>query len=152
MKHDTDLSLEPESEPLVEPEHGCGRQDETITYDEDGALTLALAMLRKPSADDPVVPCPVSGLNGSWFIHISPQGQHSQKTIRGAMRIEVAQPKIRISGDIYVDDGTGANHANPLDPMTPEPLIIGKNWYPQFGHDQYAWYFRSLGVTYTHGC
>jgi hypothetical protein len=151
MKQDTDLFLVPESETLVGPEHGCGRQDETITYDEDGALTLALAVLRKPAADDPVVPCPVSGLNGSWFIHISPQGQHSQKTIRGVMRIEVAQPKIRISGDIYVDDGTGASHGNPLDPMTPEPLIIGKNWYPQFEHDQYAWYFRSLGVTYTHG-
>jgi pimeloyl-ACP methyl ester carboxylesterase len=67
------------------------------------------------------------------------------------MRIEVASPRIRVSGDIYVDDGTHGTPAKPLQPLTDAPLIIKKNWYPQLDMEEYAWYFRSLGVQYKHG-
>jgi hypothetical protein len=149
MKLDVDSELD--SEPLLGPEGACGHRDEAMLYDEDGSLTLALAALDKRAGDTPSTPCPVGRLNGSWFIHITPQDTHTTTVIRGAMRIEVAAPRIRISGDIYVANSSLSPEVVPLAPITPSPLIIKRNWYPQFDHKQYAWYFRSLGVQYQAG-
>jgi hypothetical protein len=67
------------------------------------------------------------------------------------MRIEVAPPKLRISGDIYATKPTAAVPVEILRPITENPLLFGKNWYPQLPTDQYSWHFRSLGVTYNDG-
>src|SRR5262245_4612274 len=150
MKQESDRQPELDSEPLLGPEGSC-EHHEAIFYDEDGSMTLALAALKGPASDAPVTACPVNRLNGSWFIHITPQGTHSTSIVRGAMRIEVASPRIRISGDIYVANPTVSPHVVPLEPITASPLIIGKNWYPQFDHKEYAWYFRSVGVQYQSG-
>jgi hypothetical protein len=67
------------------------------------------------------------------------------------MRIEVAPPRLRISGDIYVTSPMAAGPVEILRPITEKPLLFGKNWYPQLPISQYSWYFRSLGVTYKDG-
>jgi hypothetical protein len=151
MKHEQDAPPDLESEPLLGGEDACRGQDHSMTYDEDGSLAIALASLETAPADSSASPCPPRRLNGSWFLHIVPQGVHPNQAIRGAMRIEVAAPKIRISGDVYVDDGSGSPAATPLEAITAAPLIIKKNWYPQFDLDQYSWYFRSRGVQYKNG-
>jgi len=153
MKQESTGQPELDSEPLLGLGGSCGQQHEdAIFYDEDGSMTLALAAMNgRAAADTPVAACPVKQLNGSWFIHITPQGVHPTNAIRGAMRIEVASPKLRISGDIYVANPAVSPHIVPLEPITASPLIIGKNWYPQFDHKEYAWYFRSVGVQYQAG-
>ncbi|HEY0459469.1 MAG TPA: hypothetical protein VGC97_10060 [Pyrinomonadaceae bacterium] len=136
----------------------------SMEYDEDGSLALARSLnalhSSGESADSSSInvptlankPCKVGVLNGSWYLQLRPQGAHSLMEIRGPMRIEVASPKLRISGDIYVKKPAPINGAiEILRPITEKPLIIGKNWYPQFTIEQYSWYFRSLGVTYQNG-
>lgn len=137
----------------------CGRagQNSFMEYDEDGSLALAraLAAIATDTAapqDVAKKPCPVGTLNGSWYLQLTPTGPHTLMEIRGPMRIEVASPKLRISGDIYVRKPISTS--GPIEigkPITERPFLFGKNWYPQFPIDQYAWYFRSLGVTYNNG-
>ena len=73
-----------------------------LLYDEDGSLTLARARRRADAARDEGPACPVKTLNGSWYLHFVPDGPHVVQLIRGPMRIEVARPRLRISGDVYV--------------------------------------------------
>jgi len=134
-----------------------------MEYDEDGSLALARALggggsagagaaADASSCDVAKKPCAVGLLNGSWYLQLTPKGPHTLMEIRGPMRIEVAPPKLRISGDIYVRKPVGTSGAvEILRPITERPLLFGKNWYPQLPIDQYAWYFRSLGVTYNAG-
>lgn len=139
----------------------CGNEAGSfLEYDEDGSLALARALTGAPSTADTTTPlcdgssqpCDVSALNGSWFLQLTQTGPHTLMAIRGPMRIEVAPPKLRISGDIYVF--RPINVATPIEiskPITENPMLFGKNWYPQFRIDEYSWYFRSLGVTYNQG-
>ena len=124
-----------------------------MEYDEDGSLAMARALAAIATDTAPLdvakKPCPVGTLNGSWYLQLTPTGPHTLMEIRGPMRIEVASPKLRISGDIYVRKPTSVTGTIEIGkPITDHPFLFGKNWYPQFPIDQYAWYFRSLGVTY----
>lgn len=150
---------------------GCdGCSDEFfMEYDEDGTLALARALgggqaqfadadadtaiaRRAPSADIAKKPCKVGALNGSWYIQLTPKGPHMLTEIRGPMRIEVAPPKLRVSGDIYINTPmAGTGPVEILKPITNKPLLFGRNWYPQLPIKQYGWYFRSVGVTYDAG-
>lgn len=142
---------------------GCDGCSESyyMEFDEDGSLALARALSGGGRAAAPVPtgaadvvnkPCNVGVLNGSWYLQLTPKGPHALTEIRGPMRIEVAPPKLRISGDVYVrKPGPGDGPVEILRPITEQPLLFGKNWYPQFSIEQYSWYFRSLGVTYQSG-
>jgi hypothetical protein len=147
-------------------EGGCGGGSDAyfMEFDEDGSLALARALTlqgafgrdtSQPStaaADATNAPCKVSVLDGSWYLQLTPKGPHVLTEICGPMRIEVAPPKLRVSGDIYVRKPTAdGSPIEILRPITERPLLFGKNWYPQFPLDQYSWYFRSLGVTYQAG-
>ena len=136
---------------------GLAGENSFMEYDEDGSLALARALRAIEtdgiaSHDVAKKPCPVGALNGSWYLQLTPTGPHTLMEIRGPMRIEVASPKLRISGDIYVRNPTPINGSIEIGkPITEQPFLFGKNWYPQFPIDQYAWYFRSVGVTYKTG-
>ncbi|MDQ3814016.1 MAG: hypothetical protein M3347_08695, partial [Armatimonadota bacterium] len=138
--------------------------DDDLEYDEDGTLALARSFLemvrpqattraRVPSITLPTRRCSAKTLNGSWYVQFVPQGPHLLRQIRGPMRIEVASPRLRISGDIYVRKllPPVLQPVAVLDPITPNPLIIKRNWYPQLPFNEYSWYFRSTGVTYIAG-
>lgn len=137
----------------------CGRGSDGsfMEYDEDGSVALARALAAiatdtTTSLDVAKKPCAVGALNGSWYLQLTPIGPHTLMEIRGPMRIEVASPKLRISGDIYVRQPTSTTGTIEIGkPITDRPFLFGKRWYPQFPIDQYAWYFRSLGVTYQKG-
>ncbi len=136
---------------------GLAGENSFMEYDEDGSLALAralgaIAADTTASHDVAKKPCAVGTLNGSWYLQLTPTGPHTLMEIRGPMRIEVAAPKLRISGDIYVRKPISVS--GPIEigkPITDRPFLFGKNWYPQFPINQYAWYFRSLGVTYQKG-
>jgi hypothetical protein len=121
-----------------------------LLYDEDGSLVLARARddQRDAAADAPAMPARL--LDGSWYLHFVPEGPHTAQAIRGPMRIEVARPRLRISGDIYVAR-TGPGSTELLNPFVESAALFGKNWYPQLPLKQYAWYFRSVGVEYSGG-
>lgn len=136
-----------------------------LLYDESGAFTALQKMMSDVIAPSPVlanatvedsVPAlPLADLNGSWYLQLTPvepQDPNTWVEIRGPLRIEVAPPRMRVSGDIYVDQtppSAGAV-ANPS-PVPPSPQVIGQNWYPQLPFDQYAWYLRSRMVSYVDG-
>ncbi|MGB9367696.1 MAG: hypothetical protein WCE79_16960 [Xanthobacteraceae bacterium] len=136
---------------------GCS-DDYFMEHDEDGSLALARSLMPGGSParggvardDTTARPCKVGVLNGSWFLQLTPKGPHTHTEIRGPMRIEVAAPKLRISGDIYIRK-PAAVPVEILRPITETPLFFGKNWYPQLPIDQYSWYFRSVGVNYNAG-
>lgn len=140
---------------------GCS-DDYFLEHDEDGSLALSRSLAgvgagtaaRGAAADGAPdtakKPCKVGVLNGSWFLQLTPKGPHTHTEIRGPMRIEVASPKLRISGDIYIRKPS-AGPIEILRPITETPMFFGKNWYPQLPTDQYSWYFRSVGVTYNVG-
>jgi hypothetical protein len=92
----------------------------------------------------------VKTLNGSWYLHFVPEGPHVVQFIRGPMRIEVARPRLRISGDVYVGK-PGAAESELLRPFIQSSELFGRNWYPQLPLAQYSWYFRSVGVEYSNG-
>lgn len=144
---------------------GTGARIDAMQYDEDGSLALARALGRMtgrmtsnlranalPTADTPASGFNVNDLDGSWFLQLTPHGPHTYVQVRGPMRIEVAQPKFRISGDIYVRkpvaDGTPIEI---LRPITERPLLFGSNWYPHLPMADYSWYFRSVGVAFEAG-
>lgn len=147
--------------PLIDGTACGGCSDSySMEYDEDGSLALARALVRSSSAAADTLPASagtplplkVGVLNGSWYIHLTPQGPHSLVEIRGPMRIEVASPKLRISGDIYVRVPTmSGTPFEVLRPITERPMFFQKNWYPQLSSKEYSWYFRSVGVNYNAG-
>lgn len=140
---------------------GTGAKIDSMEYDEDGSLVLARALRRIGGdrnagallkRDAPVAAFNVNDLDGSWYLQLTPRGPHTHVEVRGPMRIEVAPPKLRISGDIYVRkpvaDGTPIEI---LRPITEHPLLFGNNWYPHLPIVDYSWYFRSVGVTFEAG-
>jgi hypothetical protein len=132
------------------PSNGRAPADDHLLYDEDGSLTLARARARSRSAADEGPACPVKALNGSWYLHFVPDGPHVVQQIRGPMRIEVARPRLRVSGDVYVGK-RGVADGEVLRPILESAILFGRNWYPQLPLEQYAWYFRSVGVEYANG-
>ena len=139
----------------------AGARIGSMEYDEDGSLALArvLSLIgdkRKPDvlqkSDAGGGDFDASHLDGSWFLQLMPRGPHTHMEMRGPMRIEVAPPKLRISGDIYVRkpvaDGAPIEI---LRPITEHPLLFGDNWYPQLPIVDYSWYFKSIGVTFEAG-
>ncbi|TDE92705.1 hypothetical protein EXU48_14370 [Occultella glacieicola] len=99
--------------------------------------------------------------------------------IRGPMRIEVRDTSLRVSGDVYVrrtpilgtlesmrtafQDEAESYSPGPPDAggqdqdLNPDLVLRGVNGaplfpsYPQLPTNQYSWYFRSTGVTYSGG-
>jgi hypothetical protein len=126
-----------------------------LIFDEEGSFVVARALLgREPGASPAAdaTPCELDALNGSWYLQLVPQGPHVLSAIRGPMRIEAAPPRVRVSGDVYVRDLSGATPPiNLLEPITERPLIIDGNWYPHLPEGEYAWYFRSTGATFENG-
>lgn len=119
-------------------------------------------------------PCSPARLNGSWLLQVRPLlPAFPFSEIRGPMRIEVGASSLRVSGDIYVrrsgvigpvvtqpfpapvrpggdqdsGDDAGDVMAEDLGGVLP-PLF---RWYPQLPKNEYSWYFRSTGVTYSGG-
>ena len=134
---------------------GCDDEEE-LEYDEDGSLALARALADGAQEDLGLFPsrsraCKVGDLNGSWYLQLTPRGPHPLLEIRGPLRIEVARPRLRISGDIYVRRPKLTATHEMLKPITDRPLFFGKRWYPQLPVGEYSWYFRSLGVRYKKG-
>jgi hypothetical protein len=134
----------------------------TLIYDETGMLALVEAWERARNgsggnreAENRATEnsLPLAELNGSWYLQITPMGPHEFVEIRGPLRIEVAPPLLRVSGDIYVNT-TPPPSGQPfevLPPVPPSPLVIGTNWYPQLPFDEYTWYLRSTTVIYANG-
>src|SRR3712207_3813492 len=95
--HHTLEDLAEEEVPLVPDGTGDDGADQ-LAYDEDGSLAVAQVFLEAmgpgvtPSAAPPPalvrLPCSVNALNGSWYLHLVPQGPHLLQQIRGPMRIE----------------------------------------------------------------
>lgn len=90
-------------------------------------------------------PCQIETLRGSWLLEFEPPATTLPLTeTRGPMRIEVGLSSLRVSGDLYTR-------------RLPEPEIVltatrrPEPWYPQFPQNQYSWYFRSTGATYSAG-
>ncbi|WP_374456062.1 hypothetical protein [Nocardioides sp.] len=121
-------------------------------------------------------PCSTSRLNGSWLLQIRPLvAAFPFSEVRGPMRIEVGPSSLRISGDVYVRRSglVGPVVTQPFVPVRPggdEDLpddaaaddggeaedpggIVSPTirWYPQLPKNEYSWYFRSTGVTYSGG-
>jgi hypothetical protein len=151
---------------------GCCQNAESVEYDPEGIFTLTKAMGKEavPNIVTPQViwgggtippviyknPCSLATLNGSWSIHFTRKYFPAIiPRIRGPMRIEATPARIRISGDVYVNRGllpTGLQHeAVAFEPFTASSLVIGENWYPHLPFNEYRWYFRSLGVSYSGG-
>lgn len=130
-----------------------------VEYDEDGSLALARALAGGRGDADAReagralgTPCKASALDGSWYLQLRPRGPHALMEIRGPMRVEVAPPRLRVSGDIYVRKPVAdPGQIEIFRPITDAPLLYGENWYPQLPFDEYSWYFRSLGVAYAAG-
>lgn len=124
-------------------------------------------------------PCSLAVVNGSWLVELTPHRRFPvlpRQLVRGPMRIEVQESSLRISGDIYVrrtlvlDPLLPGGHLTPLTPLdeaAPEEsddvaqdLVISPiglhgaprfATYPQLPKNEYSWYFRSTGVSYSSG-
>jgi hypothetical protein len=106
--------------------------------------------------------CPLPLLDGSWLVELTsraPEPVSARRTIRGPMRVEVREDALRISGDIYVHrllDAEAARsalvrvHHDDDAPLTADGASRVPT-YPQLPPNQYAWYFRSTGVSYVSG-
>ena len=135
-------------------------EDTALVFGEDGELVADEAPLL-PIPPGLLRPCPISALDGSWLLELERKTVLSP-LVRGPMRIEVGESSLRVSGDMYTqrslfgplvpalanpDPDAGADAAGDDEVLFPTP----KRWYPSFPKDQYAWYFRSAGVTYANG-
>ncbi|MDP8931028.1 MAG: hypothetical protein M3O70_21255 [Actinomycetota bacterium] len=99
--------------------------------------------------------CSLTTLNGSWYLRFPRVWPFPFQGLRGVLRIEANPTQLRVSGDIYRKrpPTTGSPFAVPEEEIAlpAEALLIQRNWYPQFPQDEYAWYLRSTGVTYSGG-
>lgn len=174
MSDDVDLFTDDaeDDRPLVPDDCGGGADDGF--YDETGELMLAASLggldlgipvgepireLTPPSAL--TRPCSRAALDGSWYLEIL--GRLPLFATRGALRIEATDTLLRASGDMYtrrpvigpigpIGPVAGPSAAGDLDfKLPPNALVIRRNWYPTFPQDEYSWYFRSTGVSYSKG-
>lgn len=160
-------SIYDEELPLIPKDTGCSG-DESFMYDEEGtfigaAFPGATLTGKQPAPEifQPFKPlplkraCSLKTLDGSWYIQITPKtSYYISVPTRGAMRIEVGEEKLRVSGDIYVKPWKfqlPERSFSPMKPITANPLIIRRNWYPHFPNSEYRWYFKSAGAYYTGG-
>lgn len=151
MIQNEDLFGGVQEKPLV-PAMVYDQGDGIFVFDEDGSLFPILPLA--PSGLQTLSPRAslLNTLDGSWLVNFSPKSEMSLDNIRGPMRIEVGDERVRISGDIYVKQAVfepGPAEPRPVTSFIPESLVIRQNWYPSFPKEQYRWYFRSSGVTYT---
>ncbi|MFP5282410.1 MAG: hypothetical protein ACLGIF_03060 [Actinomycetes bacterium] len=131
---------------------GCAKgtdrdhDEPALVFDTAGLLTEDEAV-RPPDLLRPRA-CDLETLNGSWLVTVEDRlPTVLSPLVRGPMRIEVGSASLRVSGDIYVQRRTNPGFPGPglvIDPTT-NPS------YPAFPMSQYAWYFRSTGVTYRNG-
>lgn len=151
---DVELATEEEDlELLVPGDGGCGEGDLDVVFDEFGEPADADEV---PLPDRrPAFPaCSLGTLNGSWLLELTPDHPFGLpfQDIRGPMRIEASASMFRVSGDVYV---RRTDVVNPglveRDSPIHRGLLIRRNWYPAYPQNQYRWYFRSQGVTYSGG-
>ncbi|MDN3497390.1 hypothetical protein QL996_15730 [Planococcus sp. APC 4015] len=122
-------------------------------------------------------PCAIGALDGSWLIEVE-QRHIFAPLLRGALRIEVGDSSLRVSGDMYsrrsfppiiqverppVVFPDPPVIIEPELPVRPRPFgdeteqdllnpqLFSFNWYPAFPKGEYSWYFRSTGATYADG-
>lgn len=127
-----------------------------IVFDEEGFFAEERGPLEAESASTDAGSakagkgrCALGKLEGSWFLQLLPKKGAIQDAIRGVMRLEVGPGLLRISGDVYVRSGLSDAEAKALPAViTPDPLVIGRNWYPSFPQSEYRWYFRSTDASY----
>ncbi len=157
----------------------CGQHAEDLVYDETGVFSaerLADPRIAAPYINDPARripltrPCSLATLNGSWNITLRPKGGLLAGQLRGPMRLEAVDGVLRVSGDIYYKpwrmspailgpytafprgDLAMAEDAHPGAPTTVTAVAYwNPNWYPHYPFDEYTWYFRSTGASYTNG-
>lgn len=164
-----DFILGDEDRPLVPSD--CGSPDEHVVYDETGALTMA--RLGSPVASTqlggfgeqfriPITrPCSLAALDGSWNLSFRPKsGRVFLGSLRGPMRLEADAGLMRVSGDMYfksffVRSPIGTLLALDEAEEDAQPTFFRpfwrRNWYPHYPFEQYRWYFRSTGVSYSGG-
>jgi hypothetical protein len=163
--------------PLIPDDYGQGAED--LVYDETGALTyrrLADPRIHEVIAPGPATRIPVSqscslaALNGSWNITIRPRIGFPGGQLRGPMRLEAADGALRVSGDVYYkqwkfarqvfgsrmayprgDNGLGEDAEDSPVAMATAVAYWNLNWYPHYPFDEYSWYFRSTGASYSGG-
>jgi len=157
----------------------CGQAEEDLIYDETGSLTYR--RLSEPRAYEysPYVPerripltrnCSLAALNGSWSITIRPRIGFLGGQLRGPMRLEAADGVLRVSGDLYYkqwawarsvigsrtvfprgDIGLGDDAEDHQMATATAVAYWNRNWYPHYPFDEYSWYFRSTGASYSGG-
>lgn len=126
-------------------------------------------------------PCTAARLDGSWLLQVRPLvPAFPFSEIRGPMRIEVGPSSLRVSGDVYVrrsgvvgpvvthpfggpvraggdqgsagrDEDVGEDVGAGVDEDRGGVLFPPLRWYPQLPKNEYSWYFRSTGVTWSGG-
>ncbi|MEN8239577.1 MAG: hypothetical protein ABFR53_10285 [Actinomycetota bacterium] len=157
----------------------CGQDAEDLVYDETGALTYRRlsdprihgSVTPGPAMTIPLTrPCSLAALNGSWNITIRPKIGFFAGQLRGPMRLEAVDGVLRVSGDLYYkqwafassmfggrmvfprgDFDLGEDAAiSPVATATAIPYW-NLNWYPHYPFDEYSWYFRSTGASYSGG-
>ena len=157
----------------------CGQEPEDLVYDETGVLTYR--RLAQPPPYETVQPgpatriplrrsCSLAALNGSWNITIRPRIGFLAGQLRGPMRLEAVDGVLRVSGDLYYkqwpfarsvfgsrmvlprgDLGLGEDAADSPVATARATAFWNLNWYPHYPFDEYSWYFRSKGVSYSGG-
>ena len=170
FSQDTGLPLLPDD---------CGQDAEDLIYDETGALTYR--RLAEPRVYETISPvparriplnrsCSLAALNGSWNITIRPRIGFLGGQLRGPMRLEAANGVLRVSGDLYYkqwawarsvfgsrtafprgDLGLGDDAEDHQMATATAVAYWNRNWYPHYPFDEYSWYFRSTGASYSGG-
>jgi hypothetical protein len=168
---DTDMGL-----PLIPGD--CEEETEDLVYDETGALTYRRLSNPPVSGRVPTIPqrriplkrsCSLATLNGSWNVTIRPRIGFLGGQLRGPMRLEAVDGVLRVSGDLYYKQWAwarsvlGSRVSFPrgdlgLEEAEDHPAVTASgvaswnlNWYPHYPFDQYSWYFRSTGASYSGG-
>ncbi|WP_285104613.1 hypothetical protein [Promicromonospora sp. MEB111] len=76
--------------------HGTGHHTAPLTFDADGQLVVG-PVIRPELLTRP---CPIGTLDGSWLLELERRTVFGPE-VRGAMRIEVGNSSLRVSGDMY---------------------------------------------------
>jgi hypothetical protein len=122
-------------------DHGCSSRGLDVDRDEDEIGSVVSSARSR-----------LEMLDGSWLIQIEPEGfPVSRVPLVGPMRIQVAEGRLRVSGDLYAANVRVNGSTTHVQAIPPSAVRIGRNWYPSFPQDRYRWYFRSTSATYSHG-
>lgn len=152
-----------------------------LAFGEDGGIIGPVGEIAGPVIRPEWLtrPCPIGALDGSWLLEVEQRTVFSP-LLRGALRIEVGNGSLRVSGDMYsrrsfppiievehppvifpdprppvvIEPGVPAPRSpfgDEVDEDLLNPQLFRLNWYPAFPQGQYSWYFRSNGSTYADG-